>query len=54
MKRGRPKEKPRKKVLLTILPSTHRTIRSSIIRGDKHRNTAGKVVDEAMNKKGKA
>ncbi len=45
-KRGRPKEKTRKHIHLMVLPSTDKAIRRSIVRGDKTRNTSGKVVDD--------
>ncbi len=30
---------------ITVKPQTKRKIRSSIIRGDKGKNTAGKIID---------
>jgi hypothetical protein len=46
-KRGRPKEN-RVTMNITVQPVTRRTIRASIVKGDRAKDTAGKIVDEAF------
>lgn len=46
-KRGRPKEN-RVTMNITVKPVTKRKITKSIVKGDRDKDTAGKIVDEAM------